>query len=101
MGSAADVAGPVAHKADTANEDAYDLYLKGRSFFIARENLAEAARILKLAVAKDPKFPRAWEMLGAVLVAQHYRGHGDETDYQAAVYAVTMAMRLDPNLSSA
>src|SRR6266702_6945451 len=70
MGSAADVAGPVARKADTANEDAYDLYLKGRSLFIARtrEKLAEAARILNLAVAKDPKFARAWEMLGAVLV---------------------------------
>src|SRR6266851_2119417 len=74
MGSAADVAGPVARKADTANEDAYDLYLKGRSLFIARtkENLAEAARILKVAVPKDPKFARAWEMLGAVLVTQHH-----------------------------
>jgi hypothetical protein len=103
MGSAADVAGPVARKADTADEDAYDLYLKGRSLFIARtrENLAEAARILKVAVAKDPKFARAWEMLGAVLVTSKSWDVGDERDYQAGVDAVDTALRLDPNLSLA
>jgi len=103
MGSAADVAKPAARKADTADEGAYDLYLKGRSLFIARtkDNLAEAARILKVAVAKDPKFARAWEMLGAVLVTQHHWGVGDESDIQAGVDAVEMALRLDPNLSLA
>jgi TolB-like protein/tetratricopeptide (TPR) repeat protein len=103
MGSAADVAGPVARKADTADEGAYDLYLKGRSLFIARtkDNLAEAARILKVAVAKDPKFARAWEMLGAVLVTGKYWDVGDESDHQAGADAVEMALRLDPNLSLA
>jgi len=52
-------------------------------------------------VAKDPKFARAWEMLGAVLVTQHYWGVGDESDAQAGVDAVDMALRLDPNLSLA
>jgi adenylate cyclase len=103
MGSAADVAGPAARKADTADEDAYDLYLRGRSLFIARtrENLTEAARILKVAVAKDPKFARAWEMLGAVLVTSKSWDVGDERDYQAGVDAVDTALRLDPNLSLA
>jgi adenylate cyclase len=103
MGSAADVAGPATRKADTADEDAYDLYLKGRSLFIARttENLAEAARILNMAVAKDPKFARAWEMLGAVLVISKSWGVGDESDHQAGADAVDMALRLDPNLSLA
>jgi adenylate cyclase len=103
MGSAADVAGPVARKADTASEDAYDLYLKGRSLFIARngDNLVEAARILNLAVAKDPKFARAWEMLGAVLVTGKSWDVGDESDFKAGVDAVEMALRLDPNLSLA
>jgi adenylate cyclase len=103
MGSAADVAGPVARKADTADQDAYDLYLKGRSLFIARtkDNFTEAARILNMAVAKDPKFARAWEMLGAVLVTQHYWSVGGESDIQAGVDAVEMALRLDPNLSLA
>jgi adenylate cyclase len=65
IGPSADVAALTARKADTADQDAYDLYLKGRSLFIARSknNLIEAARVLKAAVAKDPKFARAWEML--------------------------------------
>ena len=70
MGSAADTVGPTARKADTDDADAYDLYLKGHSLFIDRTtpNLIAAAGALKAAVAKDPKFARAWEMLGAVLV---------------------------------
>ena len=103
MGSAADVATPAARKADTADEDAYDLYLKGRSLFIDRskQNLVAAASPLKAAVAKDPKFARAWEMLGAVLVTGKYWGVGDESDHQAGADAIEMALRLDPNLSLA
>jgi TolB-like protein len=103
MGSAADVAEPLARKADTASEDAYDLYLKGRSLFIARSkaNLIEAAPVLRAAVAKDPEFARAWEMLGAVLVIGKSWDVGDERDYQAGADAVDTALRLDPNLSLA
>jgi TolB-like protein/Tfp pilus assembly protein PilF len=103
MGSAADVAGPTARKADTADEAAYDLYLKGRSLFIDRskQNLIAAGGALKAAVAKDPKFARAWEMLGAVLVTGKSWGVGDESDHQAGVDAVEMALRLDANLSLA
>jgi len=70
MGNSTDIAKPVARKADTADEDAYDLYLKGRALFIARnkQNLRAAIEPLKGSVAKDPKFARAWEMLGAVLI---------------------------------
>jgi TolB-like protein len=90
MGSAAEVGKPATRKADTADEGAYDLYLKGRSLFIARtnENLPEAARILKVAVAKDTKFARAWEMLGAVLVTSKSWDVGDESDAQAGANAV-------------
>ena len=103
MGSAADTAGPTARKADTADADAYDLYLKGRSLFLDRskQNLIAAAGPLKAAVDKDPKFARAWEMLGAVLVTGKYWGVGDESDRQAGADAIEMALRLDPNLSLA
>src|SRR4029077_18007549 len=56
---------------------------------------------LKAAVAKDPKFARAWAMLGAVLVTGKYWGVGDESDHQAGTDAIEMALRLDPNLSLA
>jgi len=44
-------------------------------------------------VAKDPKFARAWEMLGAVLVTGKSWDVGDESDFKAGVDAVEMALR--------
>ena len=103
IGSTANVVEPSARKADTADQDAYELYLKGRSLFLARskQNLIDAAPALKAAVAKDPKFARAWEMLGAVLVIGRSFDVGDEHDYQTGVDAIDTALRLDPNLSLA
>jgi len=103
IGGTANVAEPAARKADTADQDAYELYLLGRSLFVARskQNLVSAAVALKAAVAKDPKFARAWEMLGAVLVLERSWDAGNERDYQAGVEAIDTAVRLDPNLSLA
>jgi TolB-like protein len=103
MGGAADIARPAARKADTADEDAYDLYLKGRALFMARtkQNLRAAIAPLKAAVTKDPKFARAWEMLGAVLVTGKSWDVSDAKDFQAGVDAIDMALRLDPNRSLA
>jgi TolB-like protein/lipoprotein NlpI len=103
MGDSADIAKPVARKADTADEDAYDLYLKGRALFMARtkQNLRAAITPLKAAVAKDPKFARAWEMLGAVLVTGKTWDISDAADVQAGADAINAALRLDPNLSLA
>lgn len=88
--------------ADTANVDAYDLYLQGRALFIARtrQNLSKAASVLKQALDKDPKFARAWETLGAVYTVSEAWGVHDLTDYQhAALDAAATATRLDPKLS--
>lgn len=104
LGGMAEIGRPAARKADTADEGAYDLYLKGRALFIARnkQNLRAAIAPLKAAVAKDPKFARAWEMLAAVLViGEGSWDVGDAADYQTGVDAISMALRLDPNLSLA
>src|SRR5215469_5540046 len=95
----ADIARPGPRKADTADEGAYDLYLKGRALFLARtkQNLSAAIAPLKAAVAKDPKFARAWEMLGAVLVAGESWDFGDPADYQAGADAIDTALRLNPD----
>jgi adenylate cyclase len=98
------VTAPAARKADTDNVDAYDLYLRGRALFIARntENLAAAARVLERAVAMDPKFARAWETLAAVYAIAPGWGATDRTDYpKAALDAAATALRLDPRLSLA
>jgi TolB-like protein len=103
MDRAAAVAAPTGRKADTADQDAYELYLKGRSLFLARskQNLITAGGVLRTAVAKDANFARAWEMLGAVLVIGQSWDVGDERDHQAGAEAVDTALRLDPNLSLA
>jgi adenylate cyclase len=103
VGDAASVGKLTARKADTADAEAYDLYLKGHALFVARTptNLIEATRILKAAVTKDPKFARAWETLGAVLLTSKYWGIGETSDWHAGVDAAETALRLDPNLSMA
>jgi adenylate cyclase len=98
------VTAPAARKADTDDVDAYDLYLRGRALFIARntERLSEAARVLGRALDKDPKFARAWEMLAAVYAISPGWGVKDRTDYpKAALDAAATALRLDPRLSLA
>jgi TolB-like protein len=103
VGGATEIARPAARKADTADEDAYDLYLKGRALFIGRnkQNLRAAIAPLKAAVAKDPKFARAWEMLGAVLITGKAWDASDLHEYQAGADAIDTALRLDPSLSLA
>jgi adenylate cyclase len=102
IGPAASVGKPTLPQADTASVDVYDLYLKGHALFLARTrpNLSEAARLLKAAVDKDPKFARAWESLAAVLVISQVWGLREESDYQqAAAQAADRALELDPSLS--
>src|SRR5215472_10058839 len=100
---ATDITRPTARKADTADEGAYDLYLEGRALYIARsrQNLRAAVAPLKAAVAKDPKFARAWEMLGVVLVTGKAWDVSDAADFQAGADAIETALRLDPSLSLA
>jgi len=49
-------------KPDTTDLQAYDLYLKGLSLWQARGrvNLDEAERLFEQAIARDPKFAKAW-----------------------------------------
>jgi adenylate cyclase len=102
--AAAGVGKPAQEQAGTESVDVYDLYLKGHALFLVRSpaNLGEAARLLRLAVAGDPKFARAWESLAAVLAISPFWGLKEEPDYeQAALEAADRALALDPGLSLA
>jgi TolB-like protein/tetratricopeptide (TPR) repeat protein len=102
--AAVGVGKPAQEQAGTESVDVYDVYLKGHALFLARskENLSEAARLLRLAVAGDPKFARAWESLAAVLAISPFWGLKEEPDYeQAALDAADRALALDPGLSLA
>ncbi|HLF31258.1 MAG TPA: hypothetical protein VI566_09585, partial [Xanthomonadales bacterium] len=52
-------------EAATSNLDAYDLYLKGRTLFTARQDIAVAIQLFEQAIALDPNYARAWEGLAA------------------------------------
>ena len=86
-------------RADTENLEAYELYLKARELFIARQDLTEAVRLFERVVELDPGFARGWEGLAAVCGIIESWGIRDR-DYQArAREAANRALQLDPSLS--
>jgi TolB-like protein len=86
----------------TSNLDAYDLYLKAREMFIARENLPTSWALLEQAVHMDPEFARAWEALGAVHSVATSWFPGDGIDHESlALAAAHRSLEIDPDLSMA
>ncbi len=84
----------------TSNLDAYDLYLRARELFIARENLPTSWELLQQATHLDPKFARAWETLSAVHSVSTSWFPGDGIDHDSlALAAARRALELDPGLS--
>lgn len=84
----------------TANFDAYDLYLRGRELFIARENLPLSWDLLRQATHLDPEFARAWETLAAVHSVATSWFPGDGIDHEAlALSSARRALELEPSLS--
>ena len=86
-------------RADTENMQAYELYLKGREYFIARRDLDKAAGMLERAVEMDPKFARAWEGLAAVASVAPSWNYSDRDYESIARKAADRALELDPTLS--
>ena len=86
----------------TENLAAYDLYLKARGLFIARQNLEVSIRLLERATQLDPGFVQAWETLAAAHSVSDSWLAGDGIDhYVLARAAAEKALELDPNLSMA
>src|SRR5437667_2438163 len=92
-------------KAPTSDLVAYDLYLRAQALFAdtsdavhAREKLPQAAQLLDEAVARDPRFLRAWCLLSRVHSVAYFRGH-DHTPARLdlAKAALDGAMRLQPD----
>ncbi len=84
----------------TDNLDAYDLYLKARGMFIARQNLDVANQLFEQATELDPGFALAWEGLAASHWVSTDWIKGDDIDHrQLAVSAADKALALDAGLS--
>jgi TolB-like protein len=86
--------------AATSNLDAYDMYLKARELFIARQNLQTSWALLEQATHMDPNFDRAWEALAAVHSVATSWFPGDGINHDAlALSAAHKALELKPGLS--
>lgn len=84
----------------TDNLDAYDLYLKARGMFIARQNLDIANQLFAQATQLDPDFALAWEGLAASQWVSKDWIAGDGIDHiQLAMSAADKALALNPGLS--
>jgi len=84
----------------TDNLDAYDLYLKARGMFLARQNLDVANQLFEQATQLDPGFALAWEGLAASHWVSTDWIKGDDIDHrQLAVSAADKALALDAGLS--
>src|SRR5579871_3366400 len=93
---------PAAHGTD--DREAYELYLKGRHFWNQRteHGFGRAIEFFQAAIARDPKFARAWSALAEtyLLVAAHHL-EAPDTAMPKALEAVTTALALDPDLAPA
>ncbi len=86
--------------ATTENLDAYELYLKGRTLFTARQNLDVAISLFKQAIELDPNYARAWEGLAAAEAVANDWNLNDGIDHIPLAYkAAQRAVELDPELS--
>jgi TolB-like protein/Tfp pilus assembly protein PilF len=87
-------------RAVTENLDAYELYLKARGLFIARQNLDQAIELFEQAIELDPEFAQAWEGLAATHSVAFDWLVGDGVDHLAlADEAADRALAIDPELS--
>ena len=104
LGTRAASAQPFDAKRGTANQEAYDLYLRGRYYFLNRnaENIRQAVAYFRQAIARDPLFARAHASLSlAYGILPVYIP--DATDSASALNAASArrAVALDSTLADA
>ena len=91
-------------KQPTANEVAYELYLKGKSLWERRsgDNIPKAIAFYDQAIARDPNYALAYAGLAeAYVLLPYYTGARRGETVPKAREAISTALRLDPNLAEA
>jgi len=86
----------------TANAEAYDLYLRGRSHMRYGTNMAPAVELFRRAIERDPRFAQAHAGLASVLALRGvWRLHVTPAEIEEAMQASARALELDPLLPEA
>ena len=91
-------------KEPTANEAAYEFYLKGQSLWGRRsgDNIPKAIAFYEQAAARDPNYALAYAGLAeAYVLLPYYTGARRHETLPKAREAISTALRLDPNLAEA
>lgn len=89
-------------KGQTANAEAYNLYLKGRFLWNKRkrEDHLKALAAFKQAIALDTNFALAYAGIGDVYTVDSFKGDDAENDSKARA-AAQKALEIEPNLAEA
>jgi TolB-like protein/DNA-binding winged helix-turn-helix (wHTH) protein/Tfp pilus assembly protein PilF len=91
-------------KRDTANVQAYELYMRGVFFWNKRseDGLTKAVSYFEQAIALDNNYALAYAGLAAAFAPMGYRGYGAPDNLHARMRAAaTRAVTLDPTLPEA
>ncbi len=89
-------------KRGTSNEEAYRLYLQGRSLTYNRKAVAarKAVEYFEQAIRLDPNFAQAYSGMAHAFITSGNLGGGlPRVEYEKAKEAVTKALELDNNLA--
>ena len=87
--------------------DAYDLVLRGRKAYLSfsRDGAVEGLDLARRAIASDPNYAVAWELLSQILmqffIQPYDERRGDVEVVAEARAAAARAVQLDPNYSTA
>jgi adenylate cyclase len=84
----------------TENTEAYDLYLKGKRYFIRpdKKNILFARQLFERAVEIDPKFGRAWAKLASTYAYEYLCTQPNDNARQQATRISKKALRLAPGI---
>jgi len=87
----------------TENAQAYDLYLRGRSYArrMVRQDLEFALQLYDNAVANDPRFALAYAAIANVCAVYHYNFEREASWLERARAASQKAIALEPELPEA
>jgi len=86
----------------TANQAAYDLYLRGRFLLFARRTLPQAVDLFQQAIDKDSTFARAYAALGETLeYLPYFNGVPADSVRTRSMRAAEHALMLDSTLAQA
>ena len=87
----------------TENLDAYDCYLRGRSYFFKfdKRGIGYARELFEQAIAIDPSYGRAYAGISDCSIYLYQNAGRDPADLERAVQAAESALRLSPEMAEA